>query len=254
MIKIVETPLVCCVAETKINAEGLPPVVGWVKQNAPSCGVEDANDLWPHMDKVRDVELLVELAGRKCYNSFGKKAGRKSNKEYIAHTQSGDIPHASILYHAKMTFFVANISRRLSHELVRHYVGADRCFEGSPSQESTRYTEFNGTYVRHPSWSKGQMSKITQLLVENFKAYRGYLLANKAQDKRGLERKRVYEAAAGLLNQQATTSLLWTSNPVALAKMFRERSHEAADLEFQRLARDWKALCVARWPNLFGDV
>ena len=40
---------------------------------------------------------------------------RKSNADYIAHTQQGDVPHASILYHAKMSFFIAGVSRRVSH-------------------------------------------------------------------------------------------------------------------------------------------
>jgi hypothetical protein len=33
--------------------------------------------------------------------------------------------------------------------------------------------------------------------------------------------------------------------------MFKERDNEAADLEYLRLARKWKKLCVARWPGLF---
>ena len=34
-------------------------------------------------------------------------------------------------------------------------------------------------------------------------------------------------------------------------KMFKERDNEAADLEYLRLARAWKKLCVAQWPALF---
>ena len=37
----------------------------------------------------------------------------------------------------------------------------------------------------------------------------------------------------------------------ALAKLLRERDHDAADLEFARLARKWKRLAVANWPGLF---
>jgi thymidylate synthase ThyX len=66
-----------------------------------------------------------------------------------------------------------------------------------------------------------------------------------------MDRKRIFEAAAGELPMQATTSFVWTSNPVALSKMFLERRDASADLEFNRLATKWQALCLAISPNLF---
>ena len=50
---------------------------------------------------------------------------------------------------------------------------------------------------------------------------------------------------------QATTSLFWTTNPVALAKLFLERMDVTSDAEFQRFAAKWQVLSVKRWPNLF---
>lgn len=214
-------------------------------------------------------ELLVELAGRKCYDSFGLKADRKSNAEYIAHTQEGEIPHRSIAYHAKMSFFFAGISRRVSHELIRNYVGADRDEEGAPSQESTRYTEHHGRYVVHPrdvrpstpndhtpDLASFEIARFRELCQENYEAYLGYVARQNAalppgEPPKGLARKRILEAASQRLMHAVETSFVWTTNPMALTKLLVERDNPAADLEFQRFARLLKYVSVRRWPNLF---
>ena len=56
----------------------------------------------------------------------------------------------------------------------------------------------------------------------------------------GMDRKRIFEAASSYLSHSAETSFIWTTNPIALAKLFKERDHEAAALEFRRLAVVWK--------------
>jgi thymidylate synthase ThyX len=67
----------------------------------------------------------------------------------------------------------------------------------------------------------------------------------------GMDKKRIYEAASSFLPHQAETSLIWTTNPIAAAKFFKERENPAADLEMQRFAKTWRRVCVARWPNLW---
>src|SRR5687767_13968964 len=100
----VTEPIISLVACQHLEQQGLMDMLDWVKSRAPQCMpdeiAEDSSPeerimaLFPH-NLVRadgrpltDNELLVELAGRKCYNSFGLKAGRKTNREYIAHMQS----------------------------------------------------------------------------------------------------------------------------------------------------------------------
>lgn len=209
---------------------------------------------------LSDNELLVELAGRKCYDSFGLKAGRKSNAEYIVHTQEMDPPHASITYHAKMTFFIAGVSRRVSHELIRNYVGSDREEEGSPSQESTRYVEHAGRYITHPRdlESSRALSEFELDMRSNYRSYLRYIEQETLRHKEefgklptGMDRKRIFEAASARLSHACETSWIWTTNPMALQKLIKERAGEAADLEFQRLARRWARVCMEAWPNLF---
>lgn len=270
-VTLLSDPTVILIAEMGLVPQGLDDLAEWVNNYRPECLPGDdpkGTDLFPHGGKRDDGveltgnELLVELAGRNCYHSYGAKAGKKSNADYIAHTQSGAVPHRSIMYHAKMTFFVGGISRRVSHELIRHYVGADRTEEGSPSQESTRYTHHPGHFVIPPKMSMGlDVDLFADDMSAAYTAYRSYIdreveayRAASGEEPKGLSRKRIYEAAAGLLPMQAATSLVWTANPVSLAKMFAERTDESADAEFRRLALQWQKLCVARWPNLFPGV
>jgi thymidylate synthase (FAD) len=283
---LTEEPTVAVLGEMQLNQGGMVEMAEWVRAHRPECLPEEYEpheknvmSLFPHQgdDKdggsVTDNELLVELAGRKCYDSFGLKAGRKSNAEYIANTQAGDIVHASIMYHAKMSFFIAGVSRRVSHELIRNYVGADRDEEGSPSQESTRFTHHYGFYVAHPYLLRSDLGASVELsasirafeldafrdaMQNNYDCYLAYIdrrvqvyAKEHGAEPKGMDRKRIYESASSYLSHACETSWVWTSNPIALAKMFRERDNDGADLEFRRLAKKWKRICVERWPALF---
>ncbi len=279
---ITTAPVVEVLAEMGLNEDGVLKMADWVKSHRPDCtptgGYESVMDLLPHdgtestspigrvigegLRSVTDNELLVELAGRKCYDSFAEKAGQKTNKEYIANTQGGSVPHASIMYHAKMTFFIAGVSRRVSHELIRNYVGADRSEEGAPSQESTRFTHHYGWYVASPRDLENprEMAAFGADMQENYHAYSKYIerqieefvVRTKGNMPKGLDRKRIYEAASQRLSHACETSFIWTTNPAALMKLFKERCDSSADLEFQRLAFKWQDICHERWPNLFG--
>lgn len=264
------TPTVALLASMSLDWDGVAELANWVRDHRPEClpdeyetgQGEDVFSLFPHRDLVSDNELLVELAGRKCYDSFGLKAGRKSNAEYIKNTQQGTIPHRSIMYHAKMTFFIGGISRRVSHELIRNYVGSDRDEEGSPSQESTRFTHHYGWFVPPPrdaEWpERVELFRNTvQMAYDNYRAYISeevdHWTRSRGAAPKGLDKKCIYEAASHYLPHSAETSFIWTTNPVALQKFFTERGDETADAEIQRLTRVWKAVAVKAAPNLFPE-
>lgn len=280
-------PTIEVIAEMGLDWAGVRGMAKWVKSHRPECLPDeyDPSDegvlgtehrLFPHgcfrdaeggapPPSLTDNELLVELAGRKCYDSFGLKAGKKTNAEYIAHTQSGDVKHASIMYHAKMTFFIAGVSRRVSQEMMRNYVGSDRSQEGSPSQESSRFTHHYGTFVAHPRLlepgMEDELKRWTEDVQEGYDRYiryieRQFALYEKTRGEpcKGMARKRIYESSIGRMPWDFETSYIWTTNPVALAKFFRERCDDASDLEMQRFAKKWRAICLARWPNLFPGL
>jgi thymidylate synthase ThyX len=289
---ITDQPIVEVIAEMKLDQTGVMNMAKWVQRYRPDCvpkdGFREVIDLLPHdgrelwgdhrdaqvdtfgtkvfpRRRVTDNELLCELAGRKCYDSFAEKGAKRTNSEYLASMWTGrGVPHRSTGYHAKMSFFFAHVSRRVSHELIRNYVGADRDEEGSPSQESTRFTEHPGVYICHPRDCSDvhAVRYFTDLADQNYDDYLEYIETEAdvwkskhgGQEPKGMDRKRIYEAASGRLLQSCATSFIWTTNPMAMAKFFAERCDEASDLEMQRFANTWKQVALARWPNLFPGV
>jgi thymidylate synthase ThyX len=268
---ITEDPIVEVIAEMEVLDSGVMNMAKWVEKYRPRClpegGFQTPIDLVPHNGlegdrMITDNEFLVELAGRKCYDSFADAGAKRTNGEYIRSMWQGRIPHRSTGYHAKMSFFFAHISRRVSHELIRNYVGADRDEEGSPSQESTRFTHHPGVYIAHPHdlADETEMESFRQRAQKNYEEYctkirrktHAFMLKHSVEPK-SLDRKRIYESSAGDLLMSCGTSFIWTTNPMALTKFFHERDDEAADMEMARFARTVKRVCLARWLNLFPD-
>jgi len=271
-------PIVKVIASMQLEHEGIMEMAEWVKQYRPHCvpegGFQDIMDLVPHdgLDynpsnpddprAVTDNELLCEFAGRKCYDSFADAGAKRTNGEYLRSMWVGRVPHRSTGYHAKMTFFFAHISRRVSHELIRNYVGSDRDEEGSPSQESTRFTHHPGTFIAHPHYLDNveELARFQARAQRNYEEYvetiqRKVAWYEHANGKKpvGLDKKRIYESTAGDLLMSCGTSFIWTTNPMALNKFFHERDDEAADMEMCCFAREVKRVSLERWPNLFPD-
>lgn len=173
--RFVEAPIISVVAEQRIRADGLGPIIEWLESRDPRCLPKQRNyethptrislllpgRRWdpgsgsePPDISTSDNELLAELAGRLCYRSFGEAAGRKTNADYMQHIFSMDPLHASILYHAKMTFFFAGVSRKFSHQFIRNYVGSDRTEEGSPCLAAdTRIYGYRASDTQTHSWT-----------------------------------------------------------------------------------------------------
>lgn len=122
-------PEVYLIAETQIVPEGLHEAL-------TALGVPG----W-ETDAASDAEKLMEFAGKSCYLSFSTdlnknltKVGTRNNQDYL---QQGIIAtgHGSVLEHASVTFFFLNVSRVLTHELVRHRPGM-------------AFSQVSGRYVR----------------------------------------------------------------------------------------------------------
>lgn len=278
-------PVVIPMAHMTLIPGALEALMNWVEEVRPECVPEEFRHvhkavdpelrsrmaleaLLPHslFEDGRELtgnELLTEIAGRGCYQSWGQKAGRKSNREYIANTQSYDVPHRSIVYHPHMSYFIAGVSRRVSHELMRNYIGHAKDEEGSPSQESTRYVEHSGRFIAPPYIldKPEELQRFTDTMQRAYDGYISYIErefsrielegGHKPDWSKTEMRKRVYESASAQLPHTAETSWLWTSNPIAMAKLDQERDHPAADLEYRRLARALKQVNLQMWRNCF---
>lgn len=272
---ITEGPIVEPIFQMSRMDAGIMKMAEWIKRYRPQCvpeqGFKDVFDLLPHNGTdvdpftgeprtVTDNELSAEFAGRACYHSFADAGKKRTNNEYLHSMWDGRIPHRSTGYHPQMTFFVAHVSRRVSHELIRNYVGHAKDEEGIPSQESTRFTHHPGIYLAHPYYieQEHELGIFRELAQANYEAYvktigrkvdafKGKTGSNPV----GLDKKRIYESTSGDLLMSCGTSFIWTTNPMALTKFFNERDDEAADMEMCRFARTWKKVCFTHWPNLF---
>src|SRR6185312_411864 len=79
-------------------------------------------------DSENSSELIVELAGRVCYLSWGDKQFRKTNSDYVGNLINQG--HGSVLEHAVWDLLLTGVSRSLTHELVRHRAGTGFCLAG----------------------------------------------------------------------------------------------------------------------------
>jgi len=264
-VRILTAPKIILISQPALVESGLREMKDIVEEFHPECHASGGDVALFSTGAGSDAEILPEIAGRTCYYSFGDRMGKKTSVGYLANLAR--MGHMSCFYHVKFTWFIFGLSRRVGEEFLRHYVGADRDKEGSPSKESTRYTEHQGLYVAQPGDINPDGSVDTDFAIaceENAQRYRETCASDLARYHAqhgtvpaGLARKRIYERAAGRLNLQAACSFVWTSNPVAMAKFFRERSSglevdpaHAADLEIQRFAALWRKMCLDAWPGL----
>ncbi len=117
---------------------------------------------WPELtDKLEsmislgddDAEWLVEFAGRNCYQSWAKEGETpkgRSHKDHVNHLI--EVGHGAAIEHATFNFIIWNVSRSLTHELVRHRIA-------SYSQLSQRYVDSsNVSFIVPPAMQ--ELSKI----------------------------------------------------------------------------------------------
>lgn len=217
-------------------------------------------------DQGTDAERLVECAGRACYDSFG--AGRPS-PAYHQHIM--EVNHGSVMEHASLTFFLGNISRGCTHELVRHRVGV------AISQRSTRYVDENESeWAMHPLLQRyfeeadvarrapnGEQTEITVKqgahhvvataqheyvrVVEKLQSW----LISQGTDK-FTARKQARGAARGLLGNALCTEMVWTVNLRALRGIIDQRVKAAADAEIRILFGRIYEEAIVYWPTYLG--
>lgn len=200
----------------------------------------------------RFPERLVELAGRECYDSWGR--GRKS-PEYHAHI--AEALHGSVLEHANFTFRISGVSRYLTHELIRHRAGC------AVSQRSTRYVDEGRACVVVPpaliitetdSAEKAQEKRARQADLLTFTKRGLAIYRQLAVNASTTARKTMRGAARAFLPSQLETSLIWTANARALLNVIEQRFSDAADAEICRLTGLLLTEMAVEMPSYFGGA
>jgi len=198
----------------------------------------------------RDAEYIVEMAARLCYLSFGKKQSR-SHEDHIKHLIR--VGHGSCLEHAKFNFCIWNVSRSLTHELVRMRIGvaysqlsqryvdsSDCAFVVPPAIQELKEKEpvYYATWVTHMERSRELYSKFTEALYAMYDN-----IENKTE-----RRKKANQAARSVLPNATETKIFVSLNGRSVRHLIELRSNPAADLEIRQLAVEVYKLMEKNFP------
>lgn len=129
-------PKVILIGETKVHDAGLERYLSLM-------GAPD----W-ETDGPSGGEVLAEVAGRSCYRSFELGLNknvtriREGNEQYLGNIAKQK--HGSVFEHAQASLAFVDVSRIVTHELVRHRAGM------AYSQESLRFIRLDALKMYYP--------------------------------------------------------------------------------------------------------
>jgi thymidylate synthase (FAD) len=195
-------------------------------------------------DSERGSELIVELAGRVCYMSWGAKQFRKTNKDYVGNLINQ--AHGSVLEHAVWDLLLTGVSRSLTHELVRHRAGT------GISQLSQRYVDESTADFIEPPIIAGD-PELHATWLRSVEASHARRQREHPDPGRTRRLKMAREAARSVLPNATETKLLFSANARALRWIITLRGGDGAEPEIRRLAVKLCRLMQREAPNLFGD-
>ncbi len=221
--------------------------------DAHALFLEQRSLCWKEASASTDSERLIEFAGRVCYLSFGERQSDRNNADYIGNLiRQG---HGSVLEHASVTILADEVSRALTHQLVRHRVGF------SYSQLSQQYhDESNADFVLPDGIDESHeiAEQWKSSLSAAKKTYRDLLERLDASEfarKLGAkERLRAIRSIARTVLPNATmTILVMTGNLRAWRHLLEVRGAIEGDLEMRKFCAKCFALLKEEAPSAFQD-
>jgi len=194
---------------------------------------------------------LVEFAGRACYQSWSRpNPDTASNAGYLSNIIKQQ--HYSVLEHGVVSFYIRNVSRSLTHELVRHR-------HLSYSQLSQRFVKLSETpiiddsYVVPPLYRADPVAE--SLLYESWRAMvKIYHQLLDRAEKMGVTNKQAREAARCVLPNMTPTAIVVTGNHRAWRDMLLKRGTIHADAEIRALAVELHSQLSIVEPNIYADI
>jgi len=191
------------------------------------------------LEHTPNPDEVVASAARLCYSAadiskIRQRLGGEKARDLVLKLLN--LGHESPLEHVSFTFGIEDVSRALSHQLVRHRIA-------SFSQQSQRYVKMGGFgYVMPPSIADNKDSQETFLkTMETLRlAYEELLKIVPAED------------ARYVLPNACTTKLIVTMNARSLYNFFSLRLCTRAQWEIRELAWAMLKLVKAEAPAIFS--
>jgi len=202
------------------------------------------------------AQNLAELAGRICYRSW--EPGLNPNVTRVRTDQDdylGNIlaaTHGSVVEHATFNFILHNVSRVVTHELVRHRVGV------AVSQESLRYVRLTDLPFWFPDWAHDDDELTTRAttLLEQMEAFQQWMADHFALDDPGVpftEKKAKTSFMRRFAPEGLATGLVWSANIRTLRHVIETRTAPGAEEEIRLVIGKVAELVQREAPALFGD-
>ena len=240
------TPQAFLIAETKVDYAAMDHAL-------LHLGV----DGWA-TDSDNDADALTEFAGKSCYMSFDKnlnlnltKVGGRPNSAYIQDGIIGN-KHGSVLEHSTVTFFLTNVSRVVTHELVRHRAGT------AFSQTSGRYVRSNNVDMYIPDELAGCPEAVAV-----FQRANAQMEENLAElvEITGIDtmtnfelKKRLTSAFRRILGNGQANHLVMTGNHRAWRHIIEMRTSVHAEEEIRVIMSDVAQQLKDKFPTIYGDM
>ena len=207
-------------------------------------------------DLDNDPQNLAEFAGRLCYKSWEPRLNpnvtriRTEQEPYLQNILAS--AHGSVLEHISFTFVLHNVSRVLSHEIVRHRPGT------AISQESLRFVRLADIPFWFPEWAQedAELMKRATALLEQMEQFQHWMAGHFGLDEEGVkfgEKKHKTSFMRRFAPDGVATGLVWTANIRTLRHTIEARTDQGAEEEIRLVFGKIGELMRAEAPALFGD-
>jgi thymidylate synthase (FAD) len=242
------TPAVFLIARPSIDLDGIRGYLNdvggesWLQRRLDEAG-----------ERPNGGELIVEFGGRACYRSWEPGLNpnvskvRTDQREYFANIlRSG---HGSVLEHANYSFALRNVSRVMTHELVRHRAGS------AFSQESLRYVRLTDIGFRVAPALEPLRERVLSI-VEQLEEFQVSAAKELGIDGDGVPfhlKKEVTSALRRLAPIGLSTDIIWTANVRTLRHVIEMRTAEGAEEELRLVFDKVARVMQAEAPALFQD-
>jgi thymidylate synthase (FAD) len=194
-----------------------------------------------------DADRLAHFAGRSCYQSWDMPNPETASDEgYLANILKQE--HFSVLEHATATFYIEDVSRNLTHELVRHR-------HLSYSELSQRYVNMDDSIISiPPAIDKNlDLAHWCEMGAHQRNSIELYNNLVDALESTGVKGKKAREAARAILPGGILTKIVVTGNHRAWRDMLHKRYSVHADAEICEFAGEILKQLRKLAPSTYQD-
>lgn len=202
----------------------------------------------------------VHFSGN-CYMSFDTtlnknltRVGTRSNQDYIQ-DQIIKTGHGSVIEHGTMTFFLVNVSRVLTHELVRHRAGT------AFSQVSGRYVRTDKinfwlpSIIKKDPWAAEFFYNAFATMELWIRQLEDHFKIDEMKGSVGFKIKKILTSAfRRIIGNGQSNHIVLTCNHRSLRHMIELRTDASAEEEIRIIFMQMFDQVKDRYPGLYADA